>query len=61
MNASELLREEASKLRHAIVRDVIIDCEGKVEEMRDFHYLTCVRCSLERSADEYDKQRNKAG
>lgn len=58
MKPSELLREEASRLKHAIVRDVIIDADGHVEAKRDFHYLTCERCALERRACELERTGN---
>jgi len=51
MTAADLLRERAAKMQHAIVRDVVIDADGRVEAKREFHYLTCRRCDLERQAD----------
>lgn len=50
-NPIELLRREAARLPHAIVRDRIIDDKGRVEAEREFHYLTCRRCELERRAN----------
>jgi DNA-binding GntR family transcriptional regulator len=49
-NAAELLRQRAATMRHAIVYDRVIDADGRVEAEREFHYLTCRRCDLERQA-----------
>ena len=56
MTAVELLRQRAAKMHHAIVRDRIVDSDGRVEAEREFHYLTCRRCGLERQADFVEKQ-----
>ena len=56
MTAVELLRQRAVKMPHAIVRDRIVDSDGHVEAEREFHYLTCRRCDLERQADFIEKQ-----
>lgn len=50
MSPAQSLRHQAEKLRHAVVRDEIFDSSGKFETAREFHYLTCVRCDLERRA-----------
>lgn len=47
---SGVLFAEAAKLRHAVIRDVVITCEGKVEAEHEYHYLTCKRCKLEKRA-----------
>jgi len=59
MNAAELLRQRAAKMHHAIVYDRVIDADGRVEAEREFHYLTCRRCDLERQADFIEKQGQK--
>lgn len=51
---SDLLRIEASKLRHAGIQERIIDVDGRVEE-RIHHYLTCKKCSLEKRAFEIEE------
>ncbi len=56
MNAAELLRQRAAKMRHAIVRDRVVDTDGRVEAEREFHYLSCRRCDLERQAAFIEKQ-----
>ena len=56
MTAVELLRQRAAKLPHAIVYDVVVDADGRVEAKREFHYLTCRRCDLERQADFIERQ-----
>jgi hypothetical protein len=56
MTAVELLRERAAKMRHAIVRDRVVDADGRVEAEREFHYLSCRRCDLERQAHFIEKQ-----
>jgi hypothetical protein len=56
MTAAELLRARAAKMQHAIVRDVVIDTDGRVEAR---HYLTCRRCDLERQADFIEEQGQK--
>jgi DNA-binding GntR family transcriptional regulator len=56
MTAVELLRQRASQMRHAIVYDRVVDTDGRVEAEREFHYLTCRRCDLERQADFIEKQ-----
>lgn len=35
---------------HAVLLDVVHDCEGKLERFRLHHYLTCTRCVQERDA-----------
>lgn len=50
MTAVELLRQRAAKMQHAVVQDRVIDADGRVEAEREFHYLTCRRCDLERQA-----------
>lgn len=59
MTAVELLRNRAAQMRHAIARDRIIDADGRVEAEREFHYLTCRRCDLERQADFIENQGRK--
>ena len=54
MNPITLLRIAAGKLRHAEVRERIVDVDGRVEE-RTHHYLTCERCKLERRAFEIEE------
>ena len=49
--ASDLLKR-AARLQHAIVRDVVFNSEGRIERRGELHYLTCVRCALERRAKE---------
>lgn len=50
-----LLRLQAGKLKHAEIRDRVVDHDGKVlEGERIFHYLTCKRCELERKAFEIE-------
>ncbi len=49
---AEALLAQAEKLEHAIARDIVFDAEGHVEARREFHYLTCVKCALERRARE---------
>jgi DNA-binding GntR family transcriptional regulator len=56
MIAVEWLRQVAATMRHAIVRDRVIDADGRVEGEREFHYLTCRRCALERQADIIETQ-----
>lgn len=57
MTIAEHLREEASKLRHAVSREVeVFDAEGKLIEIhKPTHYLTCERCKLERKANELER------
>ena len=50
MTPSKWLWQQAAKLRHASVRDVVITAEGKVEAEHEYHYLTCQRCKLEKRA-----------
>lgn len=52
---SGVLFAEAAKLRHAVIRDVVITCEGKVEAEHEYHYLTCKRCKLEKRAWEINQ------
>lgn len=47
---AQSLWHQAERLKHAVVRDRIIDAQGRIVEERDFHYLTCKRCDLERRA-----------
>ena len=56
MTAVELLRQRASKMRHAITYDVVLTPDGRVEAQREFHYLSCRRCDLERQADFIERQ-----
>jgi len=56
MNAAELLRKRASEMKHATVYDRVITPEGRIEAEREFHYLSCRRCDLERQADFIEKQ-----
>ena len=56
MTAVELLRQRAAKLPHAITYDRVVDPAGRVEAEREFHYLSCRRCDLERQADFIEKQ-----
>ena len=51
MTAVEFLRQQAAKMRHAIVYECVVDADGRVEAEKEFHYLTCRRCDLERQAD----------
>jgi DNA-binding GntR family transcriptional regulator len=55
MTAAELLRQRAAKMRHAVVFDRVIDADGRVEAEREFHYLSCRRCELERQAEFIEK------
>jgi hypothetical protein len=50
VTAAELLRQRAAKLKHAIVADRLVSPDGRIETEREFHYLTCRRCELERQA-----------
>ena len=56
MTAVELLRQRATKLPHAVVYDRVVGADGRVEAEREFHYLTCRRCDLERQADFIERQ-----
>lgn len=47
---AESLLERAAQLPHAICRDYVFDSNGKLERIGELHYLTCVRCELERRA-----------
>lgn len=50
MTAADLLRKQAQQMPHAIVRDRVLTPDGRIEAEREFHYLTCRRCDLERLA-----------
>jgi len=56
MSAAALLRQRAAKLPHAIVYDRVVGADGRVETEREFHYLTCRRCDLERQAEFIERQ-----
>lgn len=55
-NAAELLRRRAAKMNHAVVFDRVVDAGGRIEAEREFHYLSCRRCDLERQAAFIEKQ-----
>lgn len=46
------LLQLAATMPHAICRDVVYNAQGKVERRGELHYMTCVRCALERLAKE---------
>jgi hypothetical protein len=52
-----VLRTKAAALPHAIVRSIAIYPDGHRGEETELHYLTCVRCELEKLADEIEKTR----
>jgi hypothetical protein len=54
MTVQEFFRQQASGLKHAIVRDVTYDSDGRMLEKREFHYLSCKKCELEKKADELE-------
>lgn len=54
MNPIGELLVQAGRLRHAMVRDTIIDADGRVVESRDHHYLGCKKCELEKQAAEWE-------
>lgn len=47
---AESLLAQAACLPHAICRYSVLDAEGNLEYTGELHYLTCVRCDLERRA-----------
>lgn len=51
---AEALRRRAKRLPHAVVRSVAVYPDGHIGEESELHYLTCVRCELERQADAID-------
>ena len=53
-----MLRQRAAKMRHAVVYDRVVDADGRIEAEREFHYLTCLRCDLERLADFIEGRKN---
>ena len=53
---AEIVRQKASALQHAIVRDRVIDDRGIVVTERELHYLSCVRCAVERLAEELGRE-----
>ena len=60
MTAVELLRQKASKLRHALDRgsDIFDSNHNKVGTVEPTHHLTCERCKLEKEANELEQNSN---
>ena len=58
MTAGELLRLEASKLRHAYLIDETFSSDRKFEYEREHHYLSCRRCGIEQEAARLDSLTN---